>query len=288
MKDRMAYLGPQATFCEKAALLCIDIDNCELIPCASIAAVFVAVQLGEANQGIVPIENSCEGSLNQTLDLLAYEYDLKISGEIILPIQHNLLVRPGVELDEIACVLSHPQALAQCHNYLAANLGNLERLDTTASTAEAARRVANSPLPWGAIGTTEAARSYDLAVLSPDIQDRTNNETRFITLSTSGDSSGLRMPFPKTSLLISLDNKPGALFRVLEQFHLYDINMTKIEPRPAKTRIGDYLFFIDIEGHELEPRVMKVLEGLKTFVYDLRVLGSYKSYRDSARQNGKY
>lgn len=287
MKDRMAYLGPQATFCEKAALLCIDIDNCELIPCTSIAAVFAAIQLGEANQGIVPIENSCEGSLNQTLDLLAYEYDLKISGEIILPVQHNLLVRPGVELETISCVLSHPQALAQCRKYLSANLDDRECLEV-ASTAEAARRVADSPLPWASIGTAEAARSYDLAVLSPDIQDRTNNETRFITLSTSRDSSGLRMPFPKTSLLISLDNKPGALFRVLEQFHLYDINMTKIESRPAKTRIGDYLFFIDIEGHELEPRVMKALGGLQTFVYDLRVLGSYKSYHDSARQNGKY
>ena len=287
MKDRMAYLGPQATFCEKAALLCINIDNCELIPCTSIAAVFAAIQLGEANHGIVPIENSCEGSLNQTLDLLAYEYDLKISGEIILPVQHNLLVRPGVELETISCVLSHPQALAQCRKYLSANLDDRECLEI-ASTAEAARRVADSPLPWGAIGTAEAARSYGLAVLSPDIQDRTNNETRFITLSTSGDSSGLRMPFPKTSLLISLDNKPGALFRVLEQFHLYDINMTKIESRPAKTRIGDCLFFIDIEGHELEPRVMKALGGLQTFVHDLRVLGSYKSYRDSARQNGKY
>ncbi|MDD4172415.1 MAG: prephenate dehydratase [Syntrophomonas sp.] len=287
MKDRMAYLGPQATFCEKAALLCIDIDNCELIPCTSIAAVFAAIQLGKANHGIVPIENSCEGSLNQTLDLLAYEYDLKISGEIILPVQHNLLVRPGIELETISCVLSHPQALAQCRKYLSANLDDRECLEV-ASTAEAARRVADSPLPWASIGTAEAARSYDLAVLSPDIQDRTNNETRFITLSTSGDSSGSHMPFPKTSLLISLGNKPGALFRVLEQFHLYDINMTKIESRPAKTRIGDYLFFIDIEGHELEPRVMKALEGLKTLVYDLRVLGSYKSYRDSARQNGKY
>lgn len=281
MKYRMAYLGPSATFCEEAALSCGDPGNCELIPYASIDAVFTAVQHGEVNNGIVPIENSCEGAVNQTLDLLAYEYDLEISGEVILSVQHHLLARPGIQLDTITGVLSHPQALAQCRKYLSANFHDIEYIDT-ASTAEAARRTADSPLPLAAIGTARAARSYGLEVLSSNIQDQVNNETRFIILTqyrARRNESYLHGALHKTSLLLSLSNKPGALFRALELFYLYDINMTKIESRPSKTGIGNYLFFIDIDGHQLEPRIIKALEGLNKFAADVKILGSYKSAR---------
>jgi len=275
----MAYLGPRGTFCEEAALRYTDQTSWELLPYAAIEQVFAAVHHGEADSGIVPIENSCEGSVNQTMDLLAYEYDLKISGEIILPINHNLLAKPGVKLDEISRILSHPQALAQCRRYLAAHFEALELVDV-ASTADAARRVAGSDGSWAAIGTTAAAWAYGLEILSSGIQDRQNNETRFIALSSdckpdnlSGDSSG----FYKTSLLLYLMNKPGALFQALEQFYLYEINLTKIESRPAQTRIGEYLFFIDIEGHKSDQRVQNALSGLKSITHEIRVLGSYKT-----------
>lgn len=278
MKNKMAYLGPRGTFCEEAALRYTDKDSWELVPYPSIESVFSAVNRGEIDSGIVPIENSCEGAVNQTLDLLAYEYNLKISGEVLLPVKQNLLIRPGLELKEISRILSHPQALAQCRRYLSVNFPDAEFIDVT-STAEAARRVANSAELWAAVGTKGAAQAYGLVVMSSDIQDQLNNETRFIILSqcASGDGSCLHIENAKTSLLLYLLNIPGALFQALEQFYLHAINLSKIESRPAQTRIGDYLFFIDIEGHQLEPRVKEALEGLKTLAHDVRILGSYPS-----------
>ena len=241
------------------------------MPYTAIDAVFAAVQQGQAERGIVPIENSCEGSVNQTLDLLAYEYDLQIAAEMILPVKHNLLVRPGVQAEDISRIISHPQAIAQCRKYLAAHFPTLEHVDTT-STAEAARRVAQSAEAWAAIGTDAAARSYGLVILSSEIQDRPNNETRFIIL--ARESSPL-LPNAKTSLVLYLLDQPGALFKALEQFYLNNINLTKIESRPAQTRIGDYLFFIDIVGHQLEPHVQKALAGLNSIAHEVRILGSY-------------
>jgi prephenate dehydratase len=164
---------------------------------------------------------------------------------------------------------------------LSVNFLNAEFIDVT-STAEAARRVANSAEPWAAVGTEGAAQAYGLVVMSSDIQNQLNNETRFIILSqcasgASGDGSCLHIENPKTSLLLYLLNIPGALFQALEQFYLQAINLSKIESRPAQTRIGDYLFFIDIEGHQLEPRVKQALEGLRTLAHDVRILGSYPS-----------
>ncbi|MDD3363659.1 MAG: prephenate dehydratase [Syntrophomonas sp.] len=277
MKNKMAYLGPRGTFCEEAALHYTNNNGCELVPYPSIESVFSAVNRGEIDSGIVPIENSCEGAVNQTLDLLAYEYNLKISGEVFLPVKQNLLIRPGQELKEISCIFSHPQALAQCRRYLTVNFKDIELIDV-ASTAEAVRQVANSAEPWAAVGTEVAAQTYGLEVISSDIQDLVNNETRFIIISQcASGASYLPIENAKTSLLLYLLNIPGALFHALEQFYLHDINLSKIESRPAQTRIGNYLFFIDIEGHQLEPRVKEALNGLKTLAHDVRILGSYPS-----------
>jgi prephenate dehydratase len=286
VKNKMAYLGPRGTFCEEAALRYTEQSTWELLPYSDIGQVFAAVHQGVVDSGIVPIENSCEGSVNQTMDLLAYDYDLKVSGEIILPINHNLLARPGVKLEGISRILSHPQALAQCRRYLTANFEGLELIDVT-STAEAARRVAGSSSSWAAIGTTSAARAYGLDILSPKIQDRPHNETRFIILSSQCSPENLggdRSYLYKTSLLIYLLNKPGALFQALEQFYLYEINLTKIESRPAQTRIGEYLFFIDIEGHKSDQRIQKALAGLKSITHEIRVLGSYRTASRAACQ----
>ncbi|MEA4924132.1 MAG: prephenate dehydratase [Syntrophomonadaceae bacterium] len=279
MRYKMAYLGPRGTFCEEAARCYTDPANWELCPYTAIDQVFAAVHHGEADRGIVPIENSCEGSVTQTMKLLAYEYDLNLAGEIILPVSHNLLVRPGVKPETISRILSHPQALAQCRRYLSVNFGSLEIVDLT-STAEAARRVAESSEAWAAIGTAAAARAYGLDIAGSAIHDHAYNETRFIILARASrpepihqDNSGLY----KTSLLLYLLNKPGALFQALEQFYLYGINLTKIESRPAQTRIGEYLFFIDIEGHQGDHSVRQALSELKSLTYDVRILGSYKS-----------
>ncbi len=281
MKKLLSYLGPAGTFCEQAALASTILENhWELMPCSTIDAVFSAVQLGKAERGIVPIENSCEGSVNLTLDLLAYEYELEITGEIILPVKHNLLARPGLTINEVSSVLSHAQALAQCRNYLNKNLGTINLVDIP-STAEAAHRVSASDQPWAAIGTEMAARTYGLTILEEEIQDRLDNETRFVSIGLSSPdelkctNENLGLELYKTSLILSVGHQPGALFKALEQFYLYDINMSKIESRPAKTKIGNYLFFIDIDGHQLEPKVDKALRGLEAIVTDLRVLGSY-------------
>lgn len=286
MKWTMSYLGPAATFCEEAARVAVRAnDSWQLIPCSCIDGVFAAVHHGKADYGIVPVENSCEGSVNLTLDLLAYKYPLEIVGEVILPVRHNLLAYPGVKLENIVQVLSHPQALAQCRQYLSKNLGEID-LVTMSSTAEAAHRVAASDLPWAAIGTAAAARTYGLSVLQQEIQDRGDNETRFIILSQANEDRSLsdsetegKLDY-KTSLVISLSDQPGALFKALEQFYLYEINMSKIESRPAKTRIGNYLFFIDIQGHQMEPRISKALRSLRSIVADLRLLGSYRTYHE--------
>ncbi|MDD3315802.1 MAG: prephenate dehydratase [Syntrophaceticus sp.] len=283
MKKKIAYLGPAGTFCEEAALIKISMEkDGELIPCSSIAGVFAAVDYGSVSQGMVPIENSCEGSVNITLDLLAYEYQLEITEEIILPVRHNLLARPGLKNADISTILSHSQALAQCRQYLAQYLDGAETL-SIASTAEAAYRVSVSPEPWAAIGTQAAARAYGLDILEQEIQDRSDNETRFVSLgqanqeaSPVGEAS-LNPNSYKTSIILTVGHQPGALFKALEQFYLYNINLSKIESRPTKTGLGNYLFFIDIDGHRWEPHIIRALDGLRNLVHDLRILGSYQA-----------
>ena len=273
--SKIAYLGPLGTFCEEAACKFIigGTNDWELLPCNSILDVFASVHRGEVDTGIVPIENSCEGSVNQTLDLLANEYDLKITGEIILPVQQNLLTKPGVEVKDICRVLSHPQALAQCREYLYRKIPGAELVEVT-STAEAARQVALTGEVWAAIGTSGAAGAYGLTVLVPQINDHSNNETRFVLLSRFNNDCLWNC---KTSLLVYVLNQPGALSRVLGEFSLRGINLTKIESRPTRKKIGEYFFFIDIEGHRLEPKVKEALEEIKTVAQAVKVLGTYRS-----------
>ncbi|WP_066632990.1 prephenate dehydratase [Desulfolucanica intricata] len=271
MAKKVGYLGPRGTFCEEAAMSYAQKGAWEFLPHRTIEDVFSSVCLGMVEIGIVPIENSCEGSVNQTLDLLAYQYDLKIAGEIVLPVRQNLLARPGVKAQEITRILSHPQALAQCRGYLSGNFAGADLVDTP-STAEAARQVAQSGEALAAVGTAGAARAYGLTIISPDINDRSSNETRFIVL--SGEDSEYAENC-KTSLIVNVLNRPGALYQVLKEFSLRGINLTKIESRPTRTKIGEYLFFIDFEGHRLEPRVKEAIDGLKTAAQEVRILGSY-------------
>jgi prephenate dehydratase len=271
MPKKLAYLGPTGTFCEEAAGSYSKNGFWELAPCPSIEAVFTAVQKEEVSAGVVPIENSWEGSVNQTLDLLAYDYNLTINSEIILSIRHNLLTRPNTLLTEVSRVLSHPQALAQCRRFLTAKLPAAEPISVT-STAEAARIISQSLEPWAAVGTAASAHLYGLEIAAANIADQPNNETRFVVISKQEvDCAG---PY-KTSLLLSISHQPGALFQALGEFSLRGINLSKIESRPAKTKMGEYLFFIDIDGHYREDRVVEALESLKSSALNIRLLGSY-------------
>jgi len=279
MLNKLAYLGPQGTFCEEAAECFLKTGDWDplpyptMVPYPSIEAVFAAVYQEEVSAGIVPIENSWEGSVNQTLDLLAYEYDLMITGEIILPIRHNLLVRQATSIPEISKVMSHPQALAQCRRFLAASLPAAE-LENAASTALAAQLISMSNESLAAVGTAASARLYGLKIVAANIADQPNNETRFVVIS----RQEVRCTGPcKTSLVLSVRHQPGALFQALGEFSLRGINLSKIESRPAKTRMGEYMFFIDIDGHYREPLAAEAMEALKSISLNLKMLGSYVS-----------
>ncbi|MEN6463187.1 MAG: prephenate dehydratase [Syntrophomonas sp.] len=273
MSEKIAYLGPTGTFCEEAARR-YSRQPTTLVPYRSIESVFLAVHKGEAESGIVPIENSCEGAVNQTLDLLTSEYQVKISGDLILPVNHNIMLRPGVNTSDVTCVLSHPQALAQCHQYISNHLPQAAILEV-ASTAEAARQVALSAEPWAAIGNRGAAAAFGLDIGQAAINDIPNNKTRFIVLVREDSKEHVRTGKCKTSLLIYLADQPGSLFHVLQEFYVRNINLTKIESRPTRAKIGDYLFFIDIEGHRLEEHINESLQSLSSLCPAVRVLGSY-------------
>lgn len=270
MAEILAYLGPAGTFCEEAARRYKGTADLQLQSCRSIREVFQAVEEGSVMTGIVPIENSYEGAVNQTLDLMTSS-SIQIAGEVIIAINQNLLTHPNVSGREIDCILSHSQALAQCQEYLHTHFPGVSLLEVP-STAEAARLVATSGETWAAISTLAAAEAYGLKVLAADIQDQSNNATRFVVLSRSRAACATAC---KTSLLIYVLDRPGALFEVLREFYVRSINLCKIESRPARTRMGEYLFFIDIEGHQEEARVHEVLAALQKMTAEIRVLGSY-------------
>ena len=276
---RLAYLGPPGTFTEEALMACPESDGAELVPLATVPEVVAAVDTGTVDGGVVPIENSIEGSVSITLDTLAFDTGgVTIQREVVLPIRHALLGRPGVALDAIRAVVSHPHATAQCRTFVAENLPQAE-IRAANSTAEAAKIVGDrGPIePWAAIGTELAAKLYGLVVLAPDIEDRRENATRFVLLGrdvvepTGEDKTGVVCFIEK--------DRPGALLAILHEFSDRGINLTKLESRPTKERLGEYCFFIDIEGHAAEDNVKHALTSLRTKILDVKVLGSYPRAR---------
>lgn len=266
--DKVAFLGPQGTFSHEAASMVSD----NLVSYCSIQSVMSAVESGECVLGIVPIENSIEGPVSLTLDSLIHNFDLKIKNEIIIPINHNLLAAQDISVDEIENVYSHAQALGQCQQYL-------ERHNMTAhyslSTAAAAKQVAETGRD-AAIGTLKAAELYGLKVIDTNIQEKFNNQTRFIVLdSEDSPQSGN----DKTSISFSLFvDKPGGLYELLGLFAEENINLTKIESRPSKEGLGHYIFFIDLEGHRLDENISGILKSLDEKTSFFKILGSYPVY----------
>jgi prephenate dehydratase len=269
-----AYLGPPGTFSEEA-LLATAVGDVEPLPLATVHDVVLAVQEGRADRGLVPIESASEGSVDATLDALALSApDVAIVGEVLRPVRHTLVAPEGVGVDDIAVVVSHPQALAQCADFLRGSLPAARAVAWT-STAEAVRAaVERRDERWAAIGTPRAAELYGGVVLREHIEDLADNVTRFVWLARAGTTvEGAS----KTSLVFggAGDSQPGWLVRCLSEFAFRGVNLTRIESRPRKERLGAYLFFADLEGGAEDERVAGAIDGLRAHCDTVRVLGSY-------------
>ena len=267
---RRAFLGPAGTFTEEA-LLSLGTEGVEPVPCATIAAVFAAVASGDCESGVVPIENSVEGSVNETLDALAFDYELHITSELVRDIHHALVVAPGIALGDVTAIVSNPEATAQCRSWLAANLPGRPAVAAN-STAEAVQRAMAEP-GLAAVGTVLAAQLYGGTILEESIEDHAGNQTRFILV---GRGINERTGRDKTSLALFLrKDKPGALLMILSEFAYGQVNLTKIQSRPTKKQLGEYMFFVDFEGHVDDPSVALALDCLRLKLREVKVLGSY-------------
>ena len=273
MAKRIAYLGPQGTFTEDAALL--HDKTAQLIPFPSIPAVAVAVASGMAEEGVVAIENSLEGSVTDTLDLLIHESGVFIRKELVLPIEHYLLVKQGTEAGSVKVLYAHPQALGQCRNVIERCFPKVNVV-AALSNAAAVEEMMDSTHPAAAIGTRRAAEIYDAEILARGIQDKASNVTRFVVLAlTDHPPTGS----DKTSLCFSFaDDRPGVLCEVLQKFAERNINLAKIESRPSKESLGRYIFLIDIEGHHDDSLVSEVLKQVREVTSLFKVFGSYPRY----------
>ncbi|HHX05041.1 MAG TPA: prephenate dehydratase [Pseudomonas sp.] len=265
---KVAYLGPEGTFSQAAALKHFG-QAVISKPMAAIDEIFREVAAGAVSFGVVPVENSTEGAINHTLDSFL-EHDLVICGEVELRIHHHLLVAENTKTERITRIYSHAQSLAQCRKWLDAHYPNVERV-AVSSNAEAAKRV-KSEWNSAAIAGDMAAQLYGLSILADKIEDRPDNSTRFLiignqTVPATGDD--------KTSVIISMSNKPGALHELLIPFHTSGIDLTRIETRPSRSGKWTYVFFIDFIGHKDDPLVKSALEKIAQEAVGLKVLGSY-------------
>jgi chorismate mutase / prephenate dehydratase len=265
----VAYLGPRGTFSERATLKHFGL-GAEALATASIDEVFRSVESGAADFGVIPVENSTEGAVGRSLDLMP-NTPMKVCGEVIVRIHHNLMAKvPPKSLDEIKRVFSHGQSLGQCHEWLNANLPRAERI-AVASNAEAARRAAEEA-GSAAVAGEMAAEHYGLTILHANIEDEPNNTTRFLIL---GDYQPRPSGRDKTSLVLSARNRAGAVYEMLTPFATRGVSMTKFESRPSRVALWEYLFFVDIEGHRDDPQVAEALEEVGRIAGYIKVLGSY-------------
>ena len=273
---RVAFLGPEGTFAEEALRMSAPAGEAvEEVPYPTVYETVMAVQTGAVDRAVVPIENSLEGSVSATLDALAGEADrVRIAAEVVRPIAHCLAARPGLGLDDVRRVISHPQAIAQCAGFLREQLPDAET-GTAPSTADAVRTAASASEPLAALGPRLAAELYGCEVLAENVEDRPDNSTRFVWLAPEG--AGADAPPTKTSVVFwgFNDESPGALVGVLGEFADREINLTKIESRPRRVRLGHYMFFADLDGATGEQGVDDALAALAKRVQTLKVLGSY-------------
>ncbi|MEE9447446.1 MAG: prephenate dehydratase [Arenicellales bacterium] len=264
---RVAVLGPEGTFTEMAALQQFG-SSVDISLQARIDQIFSAVETGETHYGVVPVENSTEGVISETADLLA-NTSLNIAGEIYLPIHHALLSKLG-NAKEIKVIYSHAQSLSQCRLWLQENIPDVQ-IKSVASNAEAAK-MARDCEQCAAIAGEHAAEQYGLNVLSSHIEDHKHNTTRFLVLSQEQIAASGK---DKTSLLMGCKNEPGSLFKLLAPFQAHEISLLKIESRPSKVKRWEYLFFVDIEGHHHDAAIAPALAEVADAADYFRVLGAY-------------
>ncbi len=264
---KVVYLGPKATFTHQAALEYFGF-SAQYISCSTIRDVFIEVESGRADYGIVPVENTIEGIVNHTLDMFL-ESDLLISGEVILPINLHLLSTEEC-IDSIKKICSHRHAIGQSKGWIEKNIpyAQIVEVDSTAKACE----IALEESGVGAIASEVASYTYHLNILAKNIQDSGSNFTRFLIISKRDVKSTGK---DKTSLLFAVRDEVGALYKALESFYKYGVNLTKIESRPSKRKVWDYVFFVDLEGHKENEPVKKALEELKKKSQMIKVLGSY-------------
>lgn len=277
---RLGHLGPAGTFTEEAAAGTARELGAELVPYPSVRATIAAVLDGAVDHALVPIENSLEGTVNATVDALSAEPRLIIVGEQVLQVTQCLIARAAIDLDVIETVHSHPQGLAQCARFLDERLPSAQLL-AAASTAAAIRGLIDAPPSSAAIGSRAGAELHGAVVLQEGIEDEPGNETRFAWLARAGEPA----PFPaagdgtawKTSIVFqgSGDVTPGWLVRCLSEFAFRGVNLVKIESRPARSRLGHYVFLIDCEGSIASDDVRAAVDGVRPHCDQLRVLGSY-------------
>jgi prephenate dehydratase len=267
---KLAYLGPPGTFGEEAAMRYAP--EAELLPFPSHAAVAAAVDSGLADAGVVAIENSISGSVAETLDILIHDTTLQIQSELVLPIEHNLVVKPRTRMEDVRVIFSHPQAPGQCRRFIERCLPQAQ-VEAALSTSEAVRLALRREGDGAAIANARAAQLHGGEILARAIQDSANNMTRFVVL-----ARGHRPPsgHDRTSIAFTFaEDRPGSLASVLNVFASRAINCTKIESRPTKLTFGEYVFLIDFEGHADDPEIGPLLTEVRGLTAELKVFGSY-------------
>jgi len=263
---KIAYLGPPATFTHLAAMKKFG-SQVEYLACNSIGEVFIEVEKGQADYGVVPVENSIEGAVTHTLDMLV-DADLRICSQIILDITHNLLAKTN--LRQIRKIYSNPQVFAQCRLWLEENLAQAEKIEVSSTTRAA--QIAAREKHSACIASLLAAKVYKLKVIAKDIEDSPHNITRFLVI---GKNDVAPTGKDRTSILFSIKDRVGALHDMLLPFKRYGINLTKIESRPSKKKVWDYFFFVDFDGHYKDAKVKRALAELEEKSKFLKILGSY-------------
>jgi prephenate dehydratase len=286
---RVGFLGPHGTFAEEALLTQSDLAAGDAVPFRDVPHVITAVERGEVDLGLVPIENSIEGSITVTLDTLAFDTELLVQREVDLPVSLHLCAPPGTNLADITTVVSHPNPLGQTRMWMAKHLPDAVPVAAN-STAEAAQQVAKSSKgrrksAMASIGTRQGAANAGLEILASEIEDHPENETRFVLV-------GYGVPAPtghdKTSIVcFQRQDRPGSLIAILQEFAARAINITKLESRPTKRDLGDYCFFIDFEGHLDDELVADCLRNLAAKQAKVKFLGSYPVSGDDGHARRK-
>ena len=267
----IGFLGPVGTFSHQALVKYAGDEKIEARMFNSIQDMLDAVNRSELDEAVAPIENSIEGAVNATMDKLTGESSLQIKAEMIMPVSENLLIKKSSSVSQIKFILSHPQALGQCSNYICKNFPEA-KIIACASTAAASSEVAAGTGEMASIGSEMAAEAYGLEIADKDIQDNSSNCTRFVIVALADSEKTGR---DKTSIAFSTEDKPGSLYKILDIFGLWDINLCRIESRPAKHELGRYVFLVDFDGHRDDEDIKEALSMVKRKTSYFRLLGSY-------------